>query len=209
MQKKLKTRKSIEKWLKDYGITYYVIHDDLVVDVKSSIDLSDKKITHLPIQFGVVEGSFDIMKNLLTTLEGMPLVVKGQCNVMNNKLTSLKGSPTKILGSFFVSLNKLTSLAEGPQWVRENFVCVNNPIETLRGFNTLFGGRFIHGASTQLSYIKPIDGLGEHYGKDKSFHLFCEIDKYSFGKILTIIQEKEQLENIIVDTKDASYKLKI
>lgn len=211
MKKTFNTKKSIEKWLNFHGVSNYIIHDDLIVDVMGSVNLSEKKITHLPFQFGVIHGYFDIMKNFLTDFKGFPFLVEGECSVMNNKITSLKGCPKKIQGSFLVSLNELHSLSDGPEWVRENFVCVNNPIKTLVGFNTLFGGSFIHGASFDFKPIDKIEHLSDYYYPEKHFQHFCEIDKYTFDSILTIVKEKALLEqSLIIDKeKQSSSKHKI
>ena len=56
--------------LKRKGIKYTVV--DRYVDVEGDCDLSNLKLSEIPVQFRVVTGNFDCDNNQLTSLEGSP-----------------------------------------------------------------------------------------------------------------------------------------
>lgn len=97
------------------------IHPNGVVDVHSNVDISNKQLTSIPIQFGIVSGEF-------------------LCN--RNKLTSLKGSPTKCK-AFYCDENELTALEFAPSTIMGNFDFDNNYITSLIGINDIISE--IHG----------------------------------------------------------------
>src|SRR5208283_6148173 len=84
-------RAQIIKWLDTYGVTNYIINDDLTIDVKGSVSLSFKKLTKFPdfIKFNHVSGWFDCDNNQLTSLVGCPSSVGNSFSCSNNQLTSL------------------------------------------------------------------------------------------------------------------------
>jgi len=75
--------------LKKYGITNYVINEDLSVDVDGDVHLIDKKLKYLPVTFGKVRGNFNCPDNKLSSLQGAPREVSGNFNCSHNKITSL------------------------------------------------------------------------------------------------------------------------
>lgn len=91
-------KKETEKWLLDHGITAYTLRDDLTVDVDARVNLSELKITSIPVQFGIIKGGFDCSNNELTTLRGCPVTISGEFKCSGNLLTSLDVWATK---SFF------------------------------------------------------------------------------------------------------------
>src|SRR5690606_19501070 len=106
----LKTKEEIEKWLDKMEIENYTINEDLTVDVKGDVDIIQRELNKIPVQFGIIEGWFECKKNKLTSLEGAPKVVEGVFNCSDNNLTSLEGCPKIVEGYFCCSGNKLTSL---------------------------------------------------------------------------------------------------
>lgn len=108
MQKTLKTKTQIKKWLDKYNVKDYIINDDLTVDVNDFVNLSYKRLTEIPIQFGTINGYFDCRGNHLNSLKGCPKAVKG-FNCSFNKLTSLKYCP-KVTTWFNCFNNKLVYL---------------------------------------------------------------------------------------------------
>jgi hypothetical protein len=54
---------------------HYKINDDLTVDVDTDVNISCKYLTNIPIQFGIVIGSFECQSNNLTSLKGCPTKV--------------------------------------------------------------------------------------------------------------------------------------
>ncbi len=127
----LKTRKEIKSWLDKYHITNYTINDDLSVDTKGTVDLYNRLLIEIPIQFNKVYGCFDFSNNYLTSLEGSPKEVNGSFYCYSNKLTSLVGAPEKVFGGFSCHSNKLTSLVGASKEVHGNFYCSYNKLKSL------------------------------------------------------------------------------
>jgi hypothetical protein len=87
---------------KKYGIKNYSINKDYSIDINGDVDLSHikfglyfKKLTHIPLNFNIVEGCFNCSYNNLTTLEGCPNEI-GWFDCSHNNLYKLKGCPKKI-----------------------------------------------------------------------------------------------------------------
>jgi hypothetical protein len=119
----LKTKSEIKIWLDKNGITAYTIQDDLTVDVDTHVFLSHKFLTEIPVQFGVVNGSFFCAKN---------------------QLKSLKGAPHTIKGAFHCEDNELINLDYCPEFVTEDFNCCRNPIKNIKKFRSQIDGCFAH-----------------------------------------------------------------
>ncbi len=109
-----KTREETQAWLEEMGIRMYAIQDDLTVDVDGDVSLSNKNLTHIPVQFGVVRGNFKCGFNLLTSLVGSPRECHRFSCVSNLSFVNLDGAPEKCT-YFGCSNNHLTSLAGGPK----------------------------------------------------------------------------------------------
>lgn len=62
-----------------------------------AVDISERKLTSLPVQFGTVEKDFIIMDNQLTSLKGCPKHVTGSFDARNNMLSTLEFMPKYIL----------------------------------------------------------------------------------------------------------------
>jgi len=131
----------IHKLCKKYGIKNYTINNGLV-DVDGNVDLSSKKLSKLPIKFGVIIGYFSCYDNQLTSLEGAPQEVSGDFYCHNNKLTTLEGAPQKVGNSFYCYNNKLTSLVGAPEKVGKLFNCGNNQLTSLDGAPKFIGSTF-------------------------------------------------------------------
>lgn len=81
-----------------------------------------------------VSGSFDASYNHLKDLDGINFgIVDGDFDVSDNELTSLKGCPEEVMGDFLCSSNFLNSLEGGPKIVRGHYHCSNNEIFDLTG----------------------------------------------------------------------------
>lgn len=152
----------IDSFCYQYGIRNYTINPDGIVDVNGDVDISNKMLQEIPIQFGRVTGdfscyennlrnlrgapnyiggNFDCWDNKLTTLEGGPRIVKGYYGAFNNKLTNLIGSPNTVGGNFYVAQNELTTLQGAPNQVDE-FDCCKNNLTTLEFSPTIVGGLY-------------------------------------------------------------------
>ena len=105
----------------------YTINDDGSIDVKGTVNLSNRKLTRIPFKFRNVSGSFFCYINQLTSLEGVPNTVGGYFDCNNNQLTSLEYAPNNVGSGFDCSDNQLTSLEGAPNNVGGNFYCYNNP----------------------------------------------------------------------------------
>ena len=114
-------------------IRNYTFNDDQSIDVNGNVNLSNRRLTKLPIKFRNVSGDFDLNNNELTSLDGCPETVGGYFSCNLNKLTSLEGSPKTVGYDFYCSGNKLTSLKGGPETVGRDFSCSSNKITSLEG----------------------------------------------------------------------------
>lgn len=144
----------ISQICKKYGITGWSLREDGLVDVDGNVHISNKKLTKIPMRFGVVTGNFLCHDNELSTLSGSPYEVGGNfwCgrNMLktiyggpkyvgghyfcyHNSMISLVGAPGEIGGEFFCNYNKLTTLVGGPKVVGGNFDCSYNLLSSLGG----------------------------------------------------------------------------
>jgi len=118
------------KWLDDMKITDYSVDDEGFVNVDGSVDISNKKLTSIPVKFGYVGGNFSCEHNNLTSLQGSPREVGGSFWCSHNNLTSLQGGPREVGGGFYCYYNKLTSLEGAPREVGRDFNCWHNKFKT-------------------------------------------------------------------------------
>ena len=114
----------VAKIFKEYGIKYWSLNSDALVDVDASIILCGENLTKLPVKFGTVKLDFD-------------------CD--NNQLTTLEGAPNTVGGHFDCSLNQLTSLEFAPKKVRNYFDCRDNNIRSFEGLVNIDGDFYCHG----------------------------------------------------------------
>jgi hypothetical protein len=122
----LKNKEKIESWLRQMRIKNYTINDNLIVDVKGDVDISDCDLKYIPVQFGVVEHTFDCHNNQLTSLFGAPYECEGfYCHT--NKLNNLLNGPQKVRGNYVAQANQLTSLVGAPLEFSKTFTCSKNP----------------------------------------------------------------------------------
>lgn len=127
------TKEQIKKWIDRYYVKNYTISDDLIVDVDYSIDmLVEKPITHLPFQFGYVNGDFDMENHSLRSLKGVPHAVEGYFDVRGNNLNSLQYFPKEIGGWVNVSGNRIKSLDQIlSSDIGNDVICHNNKLSTI------------------------------------------------------------------------------
>jgi hypothetical protein len=150
-----------------YGIKNYIINDDGTVDVDGDVDLSDKKLTIIPLRFGKVSGNFYCHDNKLTSLEGCPKWVGGYFACSFNQLTSLKGGPEFVGGNFSCCYNKLTSLEGAPKVVGGDFYCYCNKLTTLEGFPKAYGDFDCHGNPLPQEIIDNPKAYLKQYNRDR------------------------------------------
>ena len=87
----LGTEVRIRNWLDTNHIRDYNILDNLVVDVKGSVDLESTDRTILPVQFGYVDGNFDCYGSALKSLRGFPNRIGGNLYLYDSHIYSLHG----------------------------------------------------------------------------------------------------------------------
>ena len=106
----ISNRNKIIEWLYNNDILDYVIDDNMVVSVNSSVKLMvNGGDGYIPIQFGVVGGNFDCSGVKLESLKGSPVEVGGDFICDYNFLESLMYSPERVFGNFsFYSSNLLS-----------------------------------------------------------------------------------------------------
>jgi len=147
-------KNEIELILNELGVELYSIQEDGTVNVNGTVDISFKKLSRIPVSFGVVKGDFNCSNNELETLAGCPKTVGvsfychsnrlesldsspayvGKAFICsNNRLVSLEGVPNAINGNFDCSKNRLVSLKSAPRAVRGSFDCSENQLVTLEG----------------------------------------------------------------------------
>jgi hypothetical protein len=158
----------IERLCKEYEIKNWTINSDGLVDVDGDVDLNNKRLSKIPINFGRVGGYFNCTYNRLTTLEGAPREVEGGFYCGYNGLTTLKGSPREVGGNFYCHNNGLTTLEGVPHRVLGDFYCDYNQLWTFKGAPEFIEGDF-YCEGNKISEIwdlfkipKYIDWLNDH-----------------------------------------------
>jgi len=121
----------IHSLCEEYDIENYTINNDGSIDVDRDVNLIDKGLTKLPLNFNHISGDFNCQVNKLTSLEGAPKEVDGDFYCSYNQLTSLKGAPEYVGGDFSCSNNQLTSLEGAPLSVGGDFTCFDNQLMNL------------------------------------------------------------------------------
>lgn len=128
MNKRLKTKEEIELWLFQMQIEKYKINDDLTVDVNGYVDISNRHLTSIPVQFGRVELHFFCYSNKLTNLKGSPRYVGTIFGCEDNHLTTLLGAPEEVGGDFDCHYNDLTNLNYMPKIIGGEVNYSQNPL---------------------------------------------------------------------------------
>ena len=131
----------IEDLCAQYNIKNYSINEDGSIDVDGSVDLSNLKLSKIPIKFGRVSDHFYCYSNQLANLEGAPSYVGGDFYCGFNNLSSL-GAPNHVGGGFYCQYNQLASLEGAPSYVGGDFFCYNNQLASLEGAPSYVGGGF-------------------------------------------------------------------
>jgi len=147
------TKEEIVKICKKYSIKNYTINDDMSIDVDGDVNLVNRGLDKLPLEFNNVRINFNCNFNKLTTLEGAPKEVGGDFNCNINQLTTLEGCPLRVGGGFYCSNNQLTDLKFAPEIFGGDFYCPENKLVTLLGSPWKVGGDF-NCSNNQLTDLK-------------------------------------------------------
>jgi len=97
--------------------------DDHTVNVPSMSVRSLARMTHLPVQFGYVQGFFDVSGSGLINLAGCPHTVHGGFYARSLQIVNLVGGPKQVKGQYWCTENPLLKSLEGaPESVSEMFI---------------------------------------------------------------------------------------
>jgi hypothetical protein len=130
----------IDTICKKYNIKNYTINSDNSVDVDGYVNLWDKKLESIPLNFNIVNGYFDCGNNNLTSLKGCPVRVGNEFYCNYNRLTSLQYSPQYVeSGDFSCGWNKIESLQYCTELIRGGFYCGYNKLTSLEHHPTVYG----------------------------------------------------------------------
>ena len=188
----------IEAWLNKMRIINYTVGKDGIVDVNEDvIDISEKKLKKIPVQFGKVSGSFYCSRNQLMSLKGAPKEVGGSFWCDHNQLTSLEGAPETVGGSFGCTNATLTNLKDAPKEVGKDFWCYGNQLINLVGMPKVKGQ--VHFNNNSGVPTKILDEVYKIMKKNKT-DWDTEIKKYIQGDP-TVIKylPKEELKRLSLD----------
>lgn len=192
MHEFLKTEIEIKNWLnamsvENYSIKKHIIPNNslFVVDIAQNVSLRQKQLSYLPIQFGLIRGSFDIS---------------------DNSLTSLKGTPFEIVGPFYCHDNPLSSLDYAPKKAGV-FSCSGElALKKMPSLECEINFDFIHCEKQVENIIPELKELYQYDATYKGWVLSYKINSQVHKNVKTIIQsliEKSRLEknvNQITDT---------
>jgi len=118
---------------KSIGNVQIHVDDDGVVNVSGGIQMRNKHIHEIPVQFGTVTGRFEVTSMNITTLKGCPRVVMGTFSCAGCDLTSLEGGPEQVHGFYACNYNRLTNLVGLATQVGRQLDVTHNPLRSLDG----------------------------------------------------------------------------
>jgi hypothetical protein len=175
-------KKAIQAWLHEMRISGTHINKDLTVDVFGNVNLSYKKLTALPIQFGVINGYFNALCNDFTTLKGFPFVVGGnfQCHLEKDFDFSLL--PTQKVSKNFFCLSEVN--------IENLKKLFNSPIEIKGNFSHL-----THHEEDKIALFE--DSYNEMQNKNNTTSYVLNMPYQAFKEVMRSYLEKEQLEQSI------------
>jgi len=172
----LKDRTEITEWLHKMKIYSYYINNG-IVSSKDSVNIQNKGLEYIPVQFGKIYGTFNCSFNNLKTLAGCPCWIRDDFRANNNLelsnliggpeetgshymvhecgLTSLKGGAKKVGNNFDILHNKLKSLKYSPEYVGWDYCCESNQLVNLIGITKNIGGKLYFSSNPFTS----LDGL--------------------------------------------------
>lgn len=139
------------------------INPDLTVDIEGNIDISNRNLVCIPVDFRKVTGHFMCSNNKLRSLEGAPISVNGfDCS--HNNLSSLAYAPKEVRGPFLCSGNKaITSLEGCPDSVGGPFQCNDCSIKSLKGSPKNIGSFFDCSENNINSFIGAPEKVVEEF----------------------------------------------
>lgn len=164
-------KKKIKALLDKYGVENYTLvdtKDGIVVDVIGHVDLSNRELVDIPVQFGNVSGYFNCRGNALTSLRGVPHSVGESFICSNNKITSLEFAPQTVGDHFDCRRNELQYLIGAPPWVQKSFYCSNNLLISLAGAPIKVYGSFNCSDNKLIDLIGAPEFIGTNFSADNN-----------------------------------------
>lgn len=106
------TKEQLEEWLDDVGYDLgtlkYTIENGKI-NTQGAFYLDDEEITHIPVPFGTVSGSFQANIETLKSFENFPELIKGNLYAYDTDIDSFDGLHTEVDGGVDFTMNeKLT-----------------------------------------------------------------------------------------------------
>ncbi len=130
----------IDKICRKYKIKNYTINSDNSVDVDGNVELWDRRLESIPLNFNIVNGYFNCNNNNLISLKGCPVRIGDWFYCYRNNLTSLQYSPRYMENSYFsCNGNQIESLQYCTELIRGYFSCDNNKLTSLEHHPTVYG----------------------------------------------------------------------
>ncbi len=206
-------KEDVIDWLDANSISFYSIVDNpeyrgidnegvsaYLVDTQKDVALCHQVMSHIPVQFRSVGGSFlvssnrlkslkggpqcvahhfECKNNLLTNLDYCPTFVGKNFDCRKNEITSLKGVPKTIKGSFSCNINQLTTLEHCPEEIGEEFIFSRNNIDTLEFFPRKVGSKVI-GYSNKISQINMFSRFDDFW-RVHEFHKTVKYEREMLG----------------------------
>jgi hypothetical protein len=173
----------IDEICKKYSIKKYTINNDNSVDVNGYVELWNKGLKSIPLNFNIVNGWFDCGRNLLTSLKGCPVRVGNGVYCYDNNLTSLQYSPQFMEnGKFSCGRNKIESLQYCTELIRGNFYCYENKLTSLQYHPTVYGEFYCR--NNQINTFENF----YYYKEDVYFRNNPIMDIYELFNDMTLIE---------------------
>lgn len=133
-----------------YNIRNYSINQDGSIDVDGNVNLFRRNLIELPLQFGIVTGSFKCVDNTLTSLNGSPKNVLGDFDCSHNLITSLVGGPVAVGGDYCIGANNLPNLVGCPHRVGGHLYIEGSILSTYSGNVDIEVGGLVYYNSSHL-----------------------------------------------------------
>jgi hypothetical protein len=161
------TEEAIRAWLKKHNIHKYAIESDGSVNVFQNVKIhNDDTFEHLPVQFGTVQGSFQVIScDAMIDLTNFPTIVENYFFIYgNDSLRSLIGSPVIVRGRYICSYNPALVTLHGIEKLQTQTIdCshCHNLVELAMMENENNGDFVVNGCSKLRSIrgIKEINGI--------------------------------------------------
>lgn len=127
LNKTPQTKNEVVEILKEFktvDLFNYEVHDDLSISINGDVDLSNKKLTQLPVSFNIIKGNFSCSHNNLISLKGAPKKVSNTFSANHNKIIFLKDLPQ--CPEIFLGHNNIKSLDNIPEETKFLDLSFNN-----------------------------------------------------------------------------------